>query len=193
LEAGWRAWALNDSYGSRSCRRWTGQRRTREATGRLICRTYLSQGARDRRALHDGGYGRSLPRFGVGGISFALVAHLSTDKVVRAELKVLVGTSGWVESGRMSAKAGFSGSAAPTISPPGCKAHPQSLATRGLWGKGSIRTSASSCSSASAQISSALVMGGYSPESSANPGEVGKLPVGIDSKTWRAVGLISAP
>src|SRR3954453_6827822 len=66
-------------------------------------------------------HGRSLPRFGVGGISFALVAHLSTAKVVRAELKVLVGTSGWVESGRMSAKAGFSGSAAPTISPPGCK------------------------------------------------------------------------
>src|SRR3954470_22247740 len=53
LEAGRGAWARNDSDGSRSCRRRTGQRRTRTTAWRLVCRTHLSQGARDGRRLHD--------------------------------------------------------------------------------------------------------------------------------------------
>src|SRR3954452_5254930 len=44
METGWGAWAVNDGDGSRSCRRRTRQRRTREATRRLVRRTYLSKG-----------------------------------------------------------------------------------------------------------------------------------------------------
>jgi len=92
LETGWGAWALNDSNGSRSCRRRTGQCRTSEATRRLVCRNLIF---RKRKA--DGG------RLGhCARVISAIVNPVQRFRTGMCPLRAASrsGSSFWLESGR---------------------------------------------------------------------------------------------